>query len=158
MNDSPPAGSEPARRAAESAVRTGLDDPDLAVLAEAEGDEPVVVNATDGTPSYWLVLFRIDGAVRGFARVGFDDSVVAVGRYGGGGAWLEADEAAARAADELESDETAMPPMLVHDGPPGREAWLVETRVEGVPARWLFVTQGGVYDRAAGVQRDLDVE
>jgi hypothetical protein len=46
--------------------------------------------------------------------------------------------------------ETMAEPMYVHDGPIGREAWLVVIRDHGVPTRWVFVTPGGSYERPAG--------
>jgi hypothetical protein len=44
--------------------------------------------------------------------------------------------------------------MFVHDGPPGREAWLVPVAVGGGRiTRWIFVSEGGIYERTAGELR-----
>ena len=63
---------------------------------------------------------------------------------------LTAEEAETAAHSLLEPGETASPPRFVHDGPPGREAWLIETRRAGRPARWITVTPGGASPREAG--------
>ncbi len=38
--------------------------------------------------------------------------------------------------------------LLVHDGPPGREAWRVEVLRDDRVLRWIFVTPNGIYQRA----------
>jgi hypothetical protein len=43
-------------------------------------------------------------------------------------------------------------PILVHDGPVGREAWLSVLTRDGRPAEWIFATLGGIYRRDAGTQ------
>jgi len=72
--------------------------------------------------------------------------------------WVDAIEAAETVAGLLAEGETSTEPVFVHDGPPGREAWLVVTRIGDVPARWFFVTPGGVYERPAGQLRDPNLE
>jgi hypothetical protein len=65
-----------------------------------------------------------------------------------------APEAAAKARAEigLQEGETLVTPRFVHDGPPGREAWLMETRQLQRPLRWIFVTPGGCTARRAGAR------
>jgi hypothetical protein len=87
-------------------------------------------------------------------RVLGDGRVAAVEalREGSAVSSLGAAEAARRAEAEVrrEAGESAAAPELVHDGPPGREAWRVEVSRAGRPWRWIFVTPGGVYQRPAG--------
>jgi hypothetical protein len=119
---------------------------------------PVLVETLAGAPSYWLVPLIAAARAIGFARVDPAGRVAAIGitcrtpgrvedcpRLVTG---LSSAEARARAL--LEPGETALPPRYVHDGPPGREAWLIETRRGGLPQRWIFVTPGGAYSRPAG--------
>jgi hypothetical protein len=149
----------------------------LAALA-AEGDAmlapwpalsvgaPVMVGDIAGAPAYWLVPLEapghLGGRVIGAARVDAVGRVMTIGvtcrtpariadcpRTVTG---VTAAEAASAAAALLARDETASPPRFVHDGPPGREAWLVETEQGGRPARWITVTQGGAAARPAGAR------
>ena len=41
-------------------------------------------------------------------------------------------------------------PCLVHDGPVGREAWLLVVAGPGDERRWVFATAGGTYARKPG--------
>ena len=59
----------------------------------------------------------------------------------------EAARLAATAAGASEDEVDA--PSYVHDGPPGREAWLVRVR-SGGQHRDLLVTAAGAVDRPAG--------
>ncbi|WP_291299102.1 hypothetical protein [Elioraea sp.] len=145
----------------------------LAALA-AEGDAmlkpwpalsvgaPAMVGDIAGAPAYWLVPLEAEGHVIGAARVDATGRVMTIGitcrtpsriakcpRTVTG---VTAGEAASAAAALLARDETASPPRFVHDGPPGREAWLVTTERGGRPARWITVTQGGAAARPAGVR------
>jgi hypothetical protein len=120
---------------------------------------PVRVHTPEGAPSYWLVPLVAAARVIGFARVGATGEVAAIGitcRTPGRieacprlVTVLSASEALARV--RLVPGETARTPRYVHDGPPGREAWLIETERGGLPHRWIFVTEGGTYDRPAGM-------
>jgi hypothetical protein len=143
----------------------------LAALA-AEGDAmlkpwpalsvgaPVVVGDIAGAPAYWLVPLEAEARVIGAARVDAGGRVMTIGitcrtpdRIEACPAvvtGLTADEAAA--AVVLEPGETASAPRFIHDGPPGREAWLVETLREGRPARWITITPGGAASRPAGTR------
>jgi hypothetical protein len=73
---------------------------------------------------------------------------------------IDAGAAAAQAAGRVHGarGETAAAPVYVHDGPPGREAWLVEVSRGGRPTRWIFVTPGAVYERPAGTLQGADVQ
>ena len=41
-------------------------------------------------------------------------------------------------------------PHLVHDGPIGREAWLLVVAMPDGTKRWVFATAGGTYSRTPG--------
>jgi hypothetical protein len=123
---------------------------------------PVLVHDVAGTPSYWLVpLVARDRAVA-FARVDARGRTMAIGsncrtpedistcpRVVTG---ISAEEAVARvhAEGRLVPGETVVQTQYVHDGPPGREVWLVVTMLDGRPKRWLFVSRAGLYERPAG--------
>jgi hypothetical protein len=121
---------------------------------------PVMVTDITGTPSYWLVPLEVANRAIGAARVDAQGRVLTIGLICREGTRIEdcpkvvtllsAEEAAAKARTVLESGEEALPPRFVHDGPPGREAWLIETRLDQQPARWIMVTPGGTTSRRAG--------
>lgn len=155
-------GAREARDAAAGALASVLAarDPLFAPWPEPAVGAPVLVATVAGAPSYWLVPLEVAGRVIGAARIDAQARVMTIGlvcrtphriedcpRVA---TLLTAEEAAARARTVLEPGEEALPPRFVHDGPPGREAWLVETRHEGRPARWIVVTQGGATARKAG--------
>lgn len=133
-------------------------DPMLLPWGEVTTGAPLPVHTPGGAHAYWLVPLTSRGRAIGFVRVDAAARVAAIGitcrtpdRIDACPAHvtgLSAEEAAARAG--LRPGETASPARLVHDGPPGREAWLVETWRGGAPARWVFVTAGGCHDRPAG--------
>ncbi|MFZ5625267.1 MAG: hypothetical protein ACOY71_12735 [Gemmatimonadota bacterium] len=116
--------------------------------------EPQLVHDEAGEPSYWLVPVRAGGAVVGGVRIGVDGRPMASAACRAGSAITDIDaidtmrRAAAtialRAGDQLGS------PLLVHDGPPGREAWRIGVINADRLVRWVFVTPGGIYQRKAG--------
>lgn len=121
-----------------------------------------LVHDIKGSPSYWLVgLFSGDQIV-GFARVMKDGTVAAIGltcRTPGAPEDCPTQVFAMTQADvqkkigtalSTPADQTGTTPLLVHDGPPGREVWLVEGRKNGSPYKWFFVGPGGVYERPVG--------
>jgi hypothetical protein len=141
-----------ARAAAEARAAAVADgDRHLADLAGATAGEPVLVrDAIALEPSYWSVPLERDGRVVGFARVSLDGTATAVGVRRGGGPVTGVDAATARAmavdaAGSVDDSDDIGEPVYVHDGPPGREAWLVV--VEG---RRFFITAGGASERPAG--------
>lgn len=157
-------GSEAARAAAAAALaslRAG-GDRSFAAWPEASAGAPVAVSDMGGTASYWLVPLEAHGRAVGAVRVDAAGRVMTIGATGRTPGRIEdcpalvtllgAGEAGAMARAALEPGEAAAPARFVHDGPPGREGWLVETRRGGRPARWLLVTPGGVAARPAGVR------
>ena len=132
-------------------------DPEFSWFHQASLGAPVLVRNVQGEPAYWLVPIHRDQAVGGFVRVMPDGTVAAIGQFAGRTpsalppvvTGIDAAGAADRARQRLRKSETASEPMFVHDGPPGREAWLVTTQVDSQPARWIFVTSGFIYERSA---------
>lgn len=160
--------------AAQDAATASLDDllaagdPMFASWPRPSAGMPVTVHDVTGAAAYWLVPLEARDRVIGAARVDARGRVMTIGvtcrtpqrivdcpRVVTG---LTAEEAAARACSEaaLEAGETPSPPRFVHDGPPGREAWLVETSRGGRPYRWIMVTPGGCAARAAGTRVGSD--
>lgn len=138
------------------AATAGGPDP---LLRGATMGDPMVVHTLAGVPSYVLVPLRLPDGGHGFVRVMPDGVVAAAGRFRGRGASdLDPADVADTARSRLKVGESAAEPVLVHDGPPGREAWLVATRIGGGPGRWLLVTPGGVHERRAGDIPDPDLE
>ena len=127
---------------------------------------PVMVEDIAGGPSYWLVPFTASGHVIGSARVDATGRVMTIGMSRSRTGRLEdcprvvtlltAEEAASLSRAVLESGEVALPPRFVHDGPRGREAWLIETQRAGRRARWITVTPGGASARPVGVRLDQE--
>jgi hypothetical protein len=164
--------SDEARAAAKTSIRDPVlqADPLFAPWARATIGDPEIVRTLQHEPSYWLVPVRLQGRVVGFVRVNLDGRVGAVGAYYRDPLHLgssprvvthiDAETAATQAAASVDPalGETASTPVYVHDGPPGREAWLIEVTRQGRATRWVFVTPGGLYERPAGTHRDAAIE
>jgi hypothetical protein len=121
--------------------------------------EPEPVGTPEGALAYFLVPDQRDGRVVAVARVLPDGRVASVARL----AVPAADCAAAMtglgaARVRVLADDIAVrhggtvvgEPRLVHDGPIGREAWLLVVAVPDGAERWVFVTAGGTYARMRG--------
>ena len=142
-------------------------DPLFAPWSTATIGEPVLVRSIDGRPAYWLVPVERDARAIGHVRVTLEGAAVAAGvSYRQPGRAHEApalvtgiDAAAALAqARAAVTGTTLAEPMYVHDGPPGREAWLVRIRDRGGVVRGIFVTPGGTYERDPSARPTGDVE
>jgi hypothetical protein len=145
-------------------------DPMFAPWTDASLGAPVLVKDLAKNPSYWIVPVVVQERVIGFIRV------LGIGKVGAVGAFytdpsqitscpaivtgIDAKEARRRVEEEIhvEEGEKTSDPVLVHDGPPGREAWLVEVYKKGKLSRWIFVTPAFVYERPAGQQLDETLE
>ena len=155
------AGGEDARRAADAErVRSAERDSHFAPWARASVGEPVLVSTLRGEPSYWTVPVERDGRVIGFVRVSGTAQVMAAGTFyrdpqrlsscPSAVTGITAQEAVRLAATAVGASEDEVDaPSYVHDGPPGREAWLVRVRTGG-QHKDLFVTAAGAVDRPAG--------
>lgn len=145
------AAADLARR--ELAAQSTPGDPVAGSWADAECGDPVLVHDLRKAPSYWLVPVISQREVAGAIRVMGTGVVAAVERFrkpvpivtG-----LDAAQARQRAAEQIGSEEVLGEPRFVHDGPPGREAWLVEVLKEDRPVRWIFLNASGAYERPAG--------
>jgi hypothetical protein len=159
-----PAAARIAR--AEVARMASGDDPLFAPWRDAAIGDPVLVHDLLRQPSYWVVPVRVRDRVAGFVRVLLSGRVSATGTLYTDPAriascpatvtGIEKEEAARRATERIHaaSGEVAQEPVYVHDGAPGREAWLIEVVRENRPQRWVFVTPAFVYERPAGQTRD----
>lgn len=130
----------------------------LDLLRGAGVGKAELVRDLRGEPAYWLVPFFIHERVAGFARVLGDGRVAHIGAFGSGDersavTGIDSSQAGRIASGRINSEagESASEPVFVHDGPIGREAWLVEVRRDGRPIRWIFVVSpSSVYERPAG--------
>jgi hypothetical protein len=149
--------SKAAGRELQGAVVRG--DPGFASFAAASLGEPQLVHDLARRPSYWVVPVEHVGRVIGFIRITATGGVAAVGSFCRDPSSLadcpltithiSARQARQRAAARINAaaGEVAEFPIYVHDGPPGREAWLVETNTPGRPRRRIFVTAAEAYER-----------
>jgi hypothetical protein len=139
-------------------------DPLFAPWTDASVGEPILVRSTDGRPAYWLAPIEHAGRAIGFVRVSLAGEVAAAGvlyrdvrRAGDAPALvtrLDAETALARAREAVPGSEPIGDAVYVHDGPPGREAWMVRLRDPDRATRVVFVTPGGTYERdPAGAPR-----
>ncbi len=134
------------------------------VVADASGvvaGVPEAVATLGGEPSYWLVPGLRGGDVVAVARILPDGRVATVGELrepAEDAAQAVTGLSAARArqvASDLRSGDVAVSePMLVHDGPVAREAWLCTATDADGGERWIFATGGGLYERAANTPLD----
>jgi hypothetical protein len=159
-----------ARRAAAERARTvATQDALFEPWARSTVGEPVLVREVTGDPSYWLVPVELADRAIGFVRVTTEGRAVASGALYRHPGMLDtapavvtgitAADARERVADALGPDSVAEDPIYVHDGPPGREAWLVRVRERDGATRLLFVTGAGWYERspdAAGSSPGLE--
>ena len=137
-------------------------DPLFAPWSDGTLGRPIIVKDVFKKPSYWIVPILIHQRVAGFVRVLGTGRVAAIGTFYRHPNQIEtcpttvtgidAAEALRLAKEKIKQElgEAASDPVFVHDGPPGREAWLVEVIKEGRPIRWIFATAAGTYERPAG--------
>jgi hypothetical protein len=158
-------GMDGACKLAQEAVRRESEDGGriFAAWKDASLGGPVLVLTVHREPSYWLVPVEVRGAVMGFVRVLGDGRVAHVGSFSPSPdivrklpevTGITQEEAAEKAYELIRIDqgESPTPPVFVHDGPIGREAWLVEVLKDEKPHRWIFVTPSFAYERPAGAE------
>ena len=142
-----------ARASAQREIETGpqWNDPQFHAWRGAEAGEPQLVHDLFGRPDYWLVPIQHEGTSVGAVRVLANGRAAASIAYRAGSDLLSMDPQAVveRACSAMDQHrERAGAVLLVHDGPPGREAWRVEVLLDDQVLRWIFVTPGGVYHRS----------
>lgn len=147
------------RRAAEERARAVAgQDALFEPWARSTLGDPMLVRAVTGEPSYWLVPVELEDRVIGFVRVTLAGKAVAAGAlYRDPGTLagapavvtgITAADARQRITAELGPGVVVGDPVYVHDGPPGREAWLIHLRERDGATRLVFVTAAGWYERA----------
>ena len=119
---------------------------------------PERVYSPEGRLAYWLVPGLVGGQIQAIARILKGGRVATVGDLRA--AVTDCAQAvtglSATEASQLTKDLAVrypaariLRPLLVHDGPVGREAWLHHVRSTAQDL-WIFATGGGVYSRPAG--------
>jgi len=122
--------------------------------------EPELVHAIEpashAVPGYWLVPGLSDGAILAVARILRDGRVATVaslpaqvGDCAEAVTGLSARQMAAMADQIARSHggRAEQNPILVHDGPVGREAWLLAVESSAGATLLVFATAGGTYVR-----------
>jgi hypothetical protein len=148
--------TDAAREAARREIETGpqQDDPQFRAWRDGSAGEPRLVHDLLGRPAYWLVPVQHQETTVGAVRVLGDGRAVASIAYRAGSnpLALSPTQVVEQAAAAIAKDrgERAGAVLLVHDGPPGREAWRVEVLANDQLLRWIFVTPGGIYERELG--------
>jgi hypothetical protein len=137
------------------------DDPLFEQLKNAIAEQPILVKNVFRSPSYWIVPLLKESQMVGFVRVLLNGKVAHIGIYNKPGklgrspafiTQVESTEASKLASKRIREDigESGSEPVFVHDGPIGKEAWLVEVSKDGKPNRWIFVSGNSIYERCAG--------
>lgn len=123
----------------------------------AVGD-PERVHVLEGQLEYWLVPGLAGGQIQAVARILENGRVATVGALKAaatdcaqavtGLSEIEASQLTNDLAVQYPAAEIFRP-LLVRDGPVGREAWLYHVK-STTQDLWIFATGGGVYSRPAG--------
>jgi hypothetical protein len=145
----------------ELAALSQAGDPVTGSWERASCGRPLLVRDLRKAPSYWLVPVISEDKVAGAIRVMGDGAVAAVERFrqpAGIVTGIDATEARRRAAERIVPGETLGEPVFIHDGPPGREAWLVEVLHDKRAVRWIFLNASGAFERPAGTLRSAEKE
>lgn len=148
--------ADAARASAVREIESGPqhDDEHFSAWRGATVGEPQMVHDELGQPAYWLVPIENQGTTVGAVRILGSGRAAAMTAYRAGSNVLDLNPARVlELAAPAIADEQPGEVLLVHDGPPGREAWRVEVLVAGKLQRWIFVTPGGIYQRSPGGER-----
>jgi hypothetical protein len=141
------------------------EDPLYGPLKDTTAGDPILVRNVFRQPTYWIVPLLKKTRIAGFVRVLLNGKVAHLGIFNTSGrsknnnpviTGVELSEAYKLATEKIRKElgESASEPVFVHDGPIGKEAWLVEVSIDDKPNRWIFVTGELVYERRAGETRD----
>ena len=137
-------------------IKTDLRLP-VEILGELELGLPIRVMNVDLEPSYWFTPILHEGKIMAFIRVSNDGELMSYGRYPTGipARYLEPSLAEKKIHESFDDEFTDIgPPMLVHDGPPGRMTWMT-TGIKEKQRTFLFWPFNTPYSR---VQRELDAK
>ncbi len=133
----------------------------LAGASDLVVSAPEAVSTPGRELSYWLVPGLRDGDVAAVARILPDGRVATVGELrepaldaAQAVTGLSGDQARQVTEDLRAVDPIVSEPLLVHDGPVGREAWLCVVTTSDGSERWVFATGGGTYEREANTPLD----
>ena len=149
-----------ARLAAAREIETGpqRDDPQFTSWQSAVPGEPRMVHDLLGRASYWLVPVQNQKETVGAVRVlGNGRAAASISyRQGSNPLALNPNDVLKQASGSIATERGEKPGevLLVHDGPIGREAWRVEVLAGDRPTRWVFVSPGGISERAVNVLPD----
>ena len=156
--------ADEARASAVREVRMGpqIDDEQFSAWRGANVGEPQLVHDELGQPAYWLVPVENQGTAVGAVRILGSGRAAAMIAYRAGSNVLELTptrvmELATSALADDQSEQLGEV-LLIHDGPPGREAWRVEVLAAGKLQRWIFVTPGGSYQRRPADEHPMTKE
>lgn len=159
MANTPPTEAAVRNAAEQRASAIANRDPLFTAWAKASIGKPCLVRTVEGQPSYWSVPVEFESRTIGFVRVTQGGKAVAAGVLYRDPTKLEtaprtvtgisSEEALRCISDEVGSDDVVGHPIYVHDGPPGREAWMIPVSQHDGSARILFVTSSGWYERSS---------
>lgn len=114
---------------------------------EGVAGDPLLVSTLDGDPSYWFIPILQDGSPAGALRLWTDGELLSAAPDPARmGAPPPREEAVRRARELTGPDARVLEARYVHDGPPGREAWLVTVGGQSAPRR-ILVSGGGAEER-----------
>jgi hypothetical protein len=128
---------------------------------------PVLVRTTSLEPSYWITPVKLGKSVLGYIEVGLNYTVIGHAYFYTNPEKLDdcpltvtrisREEALRLAKTTLENypDAHFSKPFFVHDNARGRLAWMIELRKNNELVSQVFVTPNYVYERKAGVAREL---
>src|SRR5215813_4974571 len=124
-----------------------------------EAGEPQRVDSPSGELAYWMVPGLVENKLQAIARILPDGRVATVGSLRTPAIDC-AQAVTGLSATDVERVTTELgnqfpgaqisEPILVDDGPVGREAWLYTLTLPPGNKLWVFATAGGTYSRPAG--------
>ena len=155
--------SETERQHLIDTVRRGFEAPPN-LLFNREIGAPKAVHGLDGNVLYWIVPGFLNGKLDAMARVFNNGAIVTISHL------PEPAEDVSAAACGMSviqvrtvhsafllkyPDASIDNPILVCDGPVGREIWLIVIRERNQTPRRIFVNAGGQYEKANGCKLDF---
>jgi hypothetical protein len=127
--------------------------------ADLKIGNPERVHSPEGRFAYWLVPGQAGSQIQAIARVLPDGRIATIGELKSPATdcaqavtGLSLSDALRLSKDLAARYPSAQisQPLLVHDGPVAREAWLHKVKSASGENLWVFATAGGTYARPAG--------